>query len=139
MNNEAKKLMDFKIAFERELPLLTDVAGTLAMNHFKMSFVNQGFTDRSLKKWKRRKNNSEPDRAILVKTGRLRDSIGYRKIGKDRIQFKTTVEYAQIHNEGGTTWNGGIMPKRQFMGNSYVLSKKIESTITNRINRLFGK
>ena len=137
--NQAEKLINFQKAFERELPLLTDVAGTLAMNHYKMSFVNQGFTDKSLKRWKRRKNNVDPDRAILIKTGRLRDSIGYRKTSPTKLEFKTTVEYAQIHNEGGTMWHGGIMPKRQFMGYSYVLSKKIEQTINNRIMRLFSK
>ncbi|MBA9078955.1 phage virion morphogenesis protein [Rufibacter quisquiliarum] len=52
--------------------------------------------------WEKRKNDEDPDRAILIGkgSGRLRRSIDYEVKGKT-IYFKTDAPYAEIHNEGG--------------------------------------
>lgn len=86
---------------DNDLPL---IIGTEAVNHFKESFVNEGFTDTGLQKWSSRKTkrsggtNSQP---VLSNTGELADSIEFRVEGKNII-ITTDKKHAQIHNEGGT-------------------------------------
>ncbi len=43
------------------------------------------------------------DRPALIDTGRLRDSIAWRPIGRDKIEVGTVVPYADLHQQGGVT------------------------------------
>jgi phage gpG-like protein len=85
---------------ENDIPV---IIGVEAVNHFKQSFINDGFTDTSLTKWASRKSkrtggtNSQP---ILTKSGELGDSIDYKVQGQTVLIY-TDKKYAQIHNEGG--------------------------------------
>jgi len=64
------------------------------------------------------------DRALLVgeKTGgdKLTNSFRARRIGDHSIAFRTYKHYASKHNQGE-----GKMPKRQFMGKSKYLDRRI--------------
>jgi phage gpG-like protein len=85
---------------DQDVPL---VIGTEAVNHFKESFTNEGFTDGSLEKWKSRKSKrkgSTNGQTTLSGTRELEDSITFRVEGKS-IVISTDKKYAQIHNEGG--------------------------------------
>ena len=107
--------------------------GTIAVNHFKMSFRNSGFTDRGLVKWKRRKNNADSGRATLVKTGDLRRSIKIKSSSFRKTVIATTgIPYAARHNEG---LKG--MPQRQFMGDSDKLEEKLKKSIILHIKKAF--
>lgn len=81
---------------------LPPVLSEIAIQHFKDSFQNQGFTDRKLEKWKDRSPDApRKNRAILIDSGDLRNSIH-----PDTVTFVKTIiasdkPYAQIHNEGG--------------------------------------
>lgn len=128
-------------------------AGNMAVNHFKDSFQNQGFTYATLDKWKevqRREKNedgsykydvgkywggkrfyiySKRDRTrnILVKTGRLSRSIRRMPpdINSGFVDIVTDVPYAQAHNEGTKR-----IPKREFMGYSPKLALEMMKAVT---------
>jgi Phage virion morphogenesis family. len=66
-------------------------------DEFDRNFQRQAFFS---EKWKRRKYDLDPDRAILQKTGALRKSIA-SVIKDNKIVFTSSLPYAAIHNEGG--------------------------------------
>lgn len=101
--NEHKKIAQAKREFLKVLDEMVPVMGNDALNHFKGSFTDQGFTNESTEKWKPRKrpDRKRPGRAILIDTGRLRRSLRYRKGRKYEVVIKSNVPYAKIHNEGG--------------------------------------
>lgn len=82
----------------RALDRFPTLAANHARNFFDKSWTNKGFTDSSLETWKpvRDKGGREKERP-LVQTGRLRRSL--RTL--PGVVY-TDVEYAAIHNEGGT-------------------------------------
>ena len=141
------------------LPTIVAVEGQL---FFESSWDNQGFTDRSLTKWKKRKapkqftkahnetaayktfRRKDAGRAILVSHGsdtkgtHLKDSIR-SDANSARVIFSTDKPYAQVHNEGGHAGRGKgfIMVKRQYMGPSQKLDQNIEAKLTREMNKFF--
>lgn len=96
-------------------------------NHYKGSFRAQGFTDSTLSPWAKRSPDRSPGRAILVKTGRLRDSIKIKMAIFRRIAVGSTgVDYAKYHNRGI-----GKQPLRKFVGPS--------AKVTGLVRRLIHK
>jgi phage gpG-like protein len=126
--------------FKRDIPR---IAGVEAVNFFKNSFRNQGWTDRSLEAWKPRKklsNRRSDNRAILVKSGALKRSIRVDRYrgGKNSgaVTIVSEMPYAKIHNEGGTIkGNALIKPhiRRSRRGKSNVKSHN------RRINIMISK
>jgi len=130
--------------------------------HFEMSWQNQGFTDNTLSKWRKRQFNQkryrkdraptaaykkfqakDRGRAILVshqtdtKGTHLKDSIR-TTWDRNKVEFATDKVYAQVHNEGGHAGRGkGFeMPQRQFMGPSEALDKAIEAKLDREITKM---
>ena len=70
----------------------------------------------------------------------LQSSIDYKTTRTGVFVFAQKV-YAQIHNEGGPNKvfgkTGKGMPKRQFMGKSATLNKKIREIILNEVKKRF--
>lgn len=140
-------------AIQKDLPRIVAVEG---INFFQSSWRKQGFEDNGVQKWKARKSppkvtptgkvsgaylrwKQKNNRPILYshstdrKGTHLKDSV--RAIqGISRVTFATDKVYAQVHNEGGRAGRGKgfIMPKRQFMGHSRALDRRIIS----KANRL---
>lgn len=142
---------------------LLDIIETEGLNHFEESFDNEGFTDGALKKWEPRKTTDKKGkditryrtnkvgkkgnlnsygrknegRAILTghNTGgnKLRNSLKAKQIDSG-VEFSSDKEYAQAHNEGE-----GHLPKRQFMGASKELDKKIIKKVDNTLDKIFDK
>jgi phage gpG-like protein len=138
------KGLDKKVRSVLETSLI--VIGNEAKNHFVNSFRLQGFEDKTVEKWKpRKKQDKRAGRAILVKSGDLRRSIRREPVNKAamKVTISTDLVYARIHNEGlmGKAWGKAPfkMPKRQFIGGSYVLNTKVKKTITKSLDRLFKK
>jgi len=148
---------------EKITEVLPDIIAVEGKKHFEQSFDNQGFTDKSIRKWKRRRFGGQRNkkrggrtkayseflrkdkgRAILVshqadkKGPHLKDSIRATKT-KKQVIFSTDKPYAQVHNEGGHAGRGAgfEMPQRQFMGPSEELNKKIERKITREMDEFF--
>lgn len=87
--------------------------GNEAVNHFKDNWRKQGFDDSVVTPWKKRKNNVDPGRAILVKTGRLRRSWDVFVQGLSRILVVNPTPYAERNNK-----------TRKFAGKSHNLDEK---------------
>ena len=141
---EHKKILKDIEAFKPQLEKIVDAMGVLAANHFTTSFRNQGFTDETLERWQPRKRTERSrmgDRAILVKSGRLRRSIRTKRFGLLAVKILTDVPYASVHNNGERSGRGrGFkMPKRQFIGYSGVLNRKIIAKMDVTIKRIFNK
>jgi phage gpG-like protein len=105
------------------------------VNFFKASFKKQGWDDQGLVKWKGRKNDVDPGRAILIGkgSGHLRQSIVVQSANWQKVVIVSQLPYSAIHNEGldGKAFgkHNFKMPKRKFMGNS----KKLISGMTKRL------
>ena len=125
--NFREKIAAFK-AMKRTLPI---VVANAAKNHFLEGFRKGGFTDEGFDPWVKRKTKAKRNagRAILVDTGHLRRSIRVISASFDKIEVGSTgTKYASRHNQG---LDG--MPKRQFIGKSGQLRKKISKIIQNKI------
>lgn len=160
MNNPISEKLAELVKVYKTLPRKIAVT---AVNFSKENFKRQGWLDNGLQKWvlrKKRGARKTDNRAVLVKSGRLRRSIRATSVTDSQIIIGTDVPYAQIHNEGGTgevTQNVGAhtrkehsrsgrkvqaatvraytrkrklnVPKRQFMGPSQALNKRVERLI----------
>jgi phage gpG-like protein len=143
---EHKKILKDIQAFKPQLEKVVDAMGIIAVSHFTTSFRNQGFTDESLQSWQPRKRTERSrmgNRAILVGKagGRLRRSIRSKRFGFLSVKILTDVPYASVHNNGERSGRGrGFkMPKRQFIGYSGVLNRKIIAKMDVTIKRIFNK
>lgn len=82
-------------------------AGKVALDHFRENFDKEGYVDGGLHKWKEPKRKHKRGKAATryktLHSGRnnLRDSLRSRVEGGKAI-IHTDVEYAYIHNYGGT-------------------------------------
>ena len=137
---------------------IKDIIGVEAVNHFKESFVNEGFTDEKLEKWedvKRRDPNSAwhghsgqtgrfsqartMAKILTGETKELQNSISYVRtaVGARTIN---AAPYAAVHQYGLQAMVYGkspfVMPTRRFMGKSMVLKKNIEDKITSEITKI---
>lgn len=158
-------LQHFGDAFKQKLAeILPPIIGVEGQKHFEESFDNQGFTDKNLTKWKKRKFSGrktrqdggrtkayadfvrkDMNRGILVgqqtdtKGIHLKDSIRNSHTDK-AVTFETDKPYAQVHNEGGHAGRGkGFeMPQRQFMGASEELDDKIEAKLSSEMDKWFS-
>lgn len=138
--NEAAKIIKDMEKSAKAISEMVDVMGVMAINHYKKSFINGGFTDEGFVAWqKRKRTKGNQGRAILVKTGRLKRSLVARKSGRYAVRITSNVNYANVHNEGlrAGRGKGFTMPKRQFVGYSGMLSAKIELRLRNKIQRIF--
>lgn len=134
--DQHKKLVTAKREFLKALDQMVPVMGNEALNHFKDSFPNQGFTNESTEKWKPRKrpDRKRPGRAILIDTGRLRRSLRYYRAKKYTAGIASNVPYANRHNEGLAG-----MPQRQFVGYSGKLNRRLIEKFDKRIKTIFGQ
>jgi hypothetical protein len=158
-------LMKFVTGFKNKIiEILPPIIVTEGQRHFEESFDKQGFSDKGLRKWKRRRFGGkktlkkggqskayseflrkDKGRAILVshqsdkKGTHLKDNIRVSKTSKS-VTFSTDKPYAQVHNEGGNAGRGAgfEMPQRQFMGPSEELDKKIDEKIMKEMDKFFN-
>ena len=88
--------------FKRELMILPQMMGTVCVNFFKERFRAQAWTDQAASPWAARKPGSKRNkgRAILISSGRLRNSIAIINTTANSVTVGTSVPYAEIHNEG---------------------------------------
>ena len=139
---------------EKFRQILPPIVSTEGLRHFEQSWDNQGFTNKSLSKWKSRKEPKygktkwgakNAGRAILVshqsdtKGTHLKDSLRVSSTPTE-VVFATDKPYAQVHNEGGRAGRGkGFrMVKRQFMGPSEELNKKIAKKLDTELTKYFN-
>lgn len=86
----------------KQLILDAKTIAEVEMINFVMgNFEKQGFLDSSLQPWQERNNGSDSGRAVLTKSGALRDSIKLISSSNKRVVVGSDSKYAKIHNEGG--------------------------------------
>jgi len=77
------------------------ILGQTAVNFFKDRFRAQAWTDKRAERWKSRKNREKGNRrAILTKSGRLKNSIRLARASRSEALIRIPVKYAIAHNEG---------------------------------------
>lgn len=144
--NEAKKIIEDMKKSEKAIIEMVDTMGNYAINHFKQSFRDEGFTDEGLEKWQQRKRSDRGryaekagNRAILTKTGKLRRSLVAKKLGRYAVRINSNLPYANVHNEGLRSGRGKgfVMKKRQFVGYSGRLNRKIIAKLDSKIQAIF--
>lgn len=79
--------------------------GTVGVNFFQDRFRKAAWLDRRQQKWKPRQSTQEDirnpkRRALLVKTGKLRNSIHLAAISRNTATIAATAPYAAAHNFG---------------------------------------
>jgi len=137
---------EFKEWFDNDLPR---IVGVEAVNFFTESFQNEGFTNQTLVPWKevKRRENPRPDRAeasrkiLSGKTGDLGRSIEY-KSEPGHVTIFSELVYASAHNEGTTTAGRNrnvTIPKRQFIGDSETLDRKVEKIMEEGVKKILKK
>lgn len=155
---EFKKVMEAKRQKLQEFmrsSQLKDAVGREAVEHYKQSFENEGFTDETLNPWKeveRRKPESpwfghsgqtgktslERTSAPILsgETGLLKNSIRYTYL-PDGVRISNSAPYAAVHQYGLPAKIYGkkqfTMTPRPFIGRSKVLKRNIEEKIKKEI------
>lgn len=141
---------------------LPKVLANDSLRYFDNSFKNQSWDGKRWQKLKKPRNGG----TILVKSGKLRRSIRTTNQTFNLIKIISDLPYSQIHNEGfkGTervksykrrlglvkktgAYKASVqvkgylrkmnMPKRQFMGDSKILSNLHYNKIISAINSCF--
>lgn len=126
---------------KRELPL---IVANKAKNHFIDGFRRGGGkTDKSRAGWQARKraDKQKGSRAILVKSGTLRNDLDIRKTTFSEIVLGTQdTVYASVHNNGERAGRGAgfQMPQREFLGDSRALDAKIVTLIKKKMKQHYG-
>ncbi len=124
MGNSLAKVIHFGAdAYAKGRAQLPKKLGNEAINHFKDNWRKQGFDDNTVAPWKKRKNNLDPGRAILVGkgygAGRLRRSFNSVVQNSRRVLVINDTPYSVYHNYGTKR-----LPQRKFMGRSRNLDEK---------------
>jgi phage gpG-like protein len=91
-------------AVDKKLHDLPDKIGNRAERHFKQSFRNKGFTDRTLEKWKPTKYPNNRG-SLMNRSGKLKRSVKKFRVTNKKAVVTAGgphVPYAPIQNEGGT-------------------------------------
>lgn len=110
--------------------ILPTILSEQAKNFFQDSFVNQGFTDKTLVKWQQSRAAKRRGGATLVDSGRLRGSIRVTNVNQNSFRVGSDVPYAEQHNEGK---KGQV--KRQFIGSSERLRKLMIARINREVRK----
>ena len=93
---------DFRKLAEEVMKDLPKKAGEKALQFFLASFIKQGFTDTSFIPWVKRKDDLS--HKLLNQSYALKNSgkIDKADLNEVNISFGEGLNYAAIHNEGGT-------------------------------------
>ncbi len=137
-NQEAVKRL-----ISRVLPVK---AGRMAKDHFSENFKKGGFVDGGLHPWKpskrigKAKGAAGQYKTLLSGRNHLYSSIKYTP-GNAKVTLTNDVPYAKVHNEGlrAGRGKGFKMPKRQFMGESKELNRKVLRLIEDEIKKILNK
>ena len=123
--NNAKKLKRDLLKMQGQATTAVKEIGEISVSHFKKSFTDYGFTNIRRGRWRTRKRYAP--HPLMRKSNDLINSITARRTGKYTVRVETIgVDYAAYHNEGTDR-----LPKRQFIGNSVMLDKRIKRKLRN--------
>ena len=137
VKNTIPNLVRATKAVKRTLPRKI---ANVAKNHFLEGFKRGGrATDDSLGGWAERKkaDKNKKRRAILVKSGDLERDVDVRKTTFEEIVLGTKdVAYGEYHNEPEDEEK---MPKREFLGDSQKLNRKVIKLVNRELDGQFKR
>lgn len=162
--NEANRIIQQKMQELQDFAKsddIKDIAGVEAVNHFKSSFDNQGFTDKTLEPWedvKRRDEESEwyghsgqtgkfsqartTAKILSGETGELADGIYYKYTDRG-VRVTSPTAYGRVHQFGMQAMIYGKkafqMIARPFMGRSEVAIANIKDKIKREFVKILSK
>lgn len=114
-----EKVPDFEKKAKQLIIIMPQIAEKEMFKFVMGNFERQGFLDATVMPWMERKNGDDPGRAILTKSGSLRDSIKITESSIQRVVLGSNAKHAKIHNEGGII-NIPVTPKmRKFFWAKY--------------------
>ena len=140
---------------------IKDVLGTEAVNHYKESFANEGFTDETLNPWKEverripesewyghsgqtgKKSPARTKAKILTgETRELQNAITYKPI-ENGVRITNDKPYAAVHQFGKKAKIYGKkefqMTARPFIGKSVLLVKNINDKIKREFINILNR
>jgi phage gpG-like protein len=88
--------------WNREAERMMPVIGQTAVNFFQDRFRAQAWTDRRAERWdpRKRKDKNPSRRALLIRSGRMRNSINMASFSRRQVVISTPLKYAAAHNFG---------------------------------------
>jgi phage gpG-like protein len=125
--NQAKILERQLSLYLNKKPIILKKLGIVAKKYFLDSFRMKGWDGN---KWQPRKDGS--NRNLLVKTGKLKNSLVLSNATRNSITVSTNVDYASFHNDGTSK-----LSKREFMGPSRELDIISLVIINDEIKKIF--
>ncbi len=153
-----ERIAEIRAYKEQNLP---DIVGTEAVNHYRESFHNEGFTDKTKRPWQdvKRRDPASPwygfdpdnkkhfsqtrasDKILTGDSKELQNSITYAK-KPGCVTVYTDKPYAAVHQFGLPAKIFGKktfkMPARPFIGRSEVLMQKIYDKIKRDLNKILS-
>lgn len=144
------KIPDFKQIGKQLILDAQTIAEVEMINFIMANFERQGFLGSSIQPWAERKGNTDSGRAILSKTGALRDSISISSSSIKQVVASSNSKYAKINNEGGIVNIPVTAKMRKFFWFKYkqtgeakykgmALTKKIHFTVTVPKRQFMGE
>lgn len=150
---------DFIKAYQKLKAKLPAQFGELSVSFANDNFRAEGFVDNGTRKWQKRAiEGKRKGRGILIDSGRLKRSIRVVSTSPQSVSMGTDIQYAKAHNEGlytnvsvpshqRRTRSGRIvtvkshsrqakMPKRQFIGESIELQRRITRHVRRSLLRI---
>ena len=118
-----------------EMNNMTRRMGKMASEHVQHNFKVEGFVDKTVKRWPKKKRPN--GKQTLVDTGRMRATTKMMFRSRNTVKLSTPVPYGGIHNrEVGEMkqYSTGNYPGRKFMGHSKSLSEATKKMIVTRLN-----
>lgn len=160
-------IQDFKHRFSAKMDKIKaftegddikDILGVEAVNHYKESFKNEGFTDKTLNPWKdvKRRDPASPwyghsgqtgkfsaarttSKILSGETRELQNAITYRRI-TGGVRVTNDKPYASVHQYGGKAKIYGKkefqMTPRPFIGRSAAMVANINAKIKREMIRI---
>lgn len=119
---------------------LVDVIEVESEKHFDRNFERGAWHGSFTQPWKPRKDK-DTSRRLLVKSGDLRKAATTAHRNVRGVKYVLNQVYAQVHNEGLRAGRGAgfDMPKRQFIGRSAQMDRKIIKKMIQVLDAHFSK
>lgn len=135
-NNPDLIYKDFKKLIENALPIKI---GALLVEEAHLNIETgqdihgNRFVARKRRKRKKKSRRKRSDRAVLVDTGEMKNSVEKQVTGKAKVTL-TAIERAQFHQEGGKH-----LPQREFIGVGERAGGLIDNKIESELDVFFAK
>ena len=135
-----RMMADFPAALARAQKSALEAIGAEVKSQAERAFKHPHYRPSP---WAPRKNNADPERPLLYKSGSLRQSIGWKLDGDDTVVVGTDKKYAGYHQTGTKHMparpfmpvdkNGNLLPRVQRK-----INKIVDEALSEEMEKAFG-